>query len=132
MRDPARIPKVLAALQVAWEKSPDLRLGQLIVCLASPNCDVNKIFQLEEGSWIHECENWPRSTPDVGQRDGLMYWGTPYPKPGDRVGFLSSDVEDATERVGVVDVSAHGGRLCILGEDGSTYWPHAVDKWRKR
>lgn len=31
MRDPARIPRILEALRVEWEKSPDLRPGQLIV-----------------------------------------------------------------------------------------------------
>jgi len=31
MRDPARIPIILEAIKKAWERSPDLRLGQLIV-----------------------------------------------------------------------------------------------------
>lgn len=30
MRDPARIPRILEALRVEWEKTPDLRLGQLL------------------------------------------------------------------------------------------------------
>ena len=30
MRDPKRIPEVLDELRKVWEKSPDLRLGQLI------------------------------------------------------------------------------------------------------
>lgn len=30
MRDPKRIPIILAELQKIWEKQPDLRLGQLI------------------------------------------------------------------------------------------------------
>jgi hypothetical protein len=30
MRDPARIPVMMARLQTAWELTPDLRLGQLI------------------------------------------------------------------------------------------------------
>lgn len=30
MRDPARIPRILEAIRVEWEKSPDLRLGQLL------------------------------------------------------------------------------------------------------
>lgn len=30
MRDPARIPQMLAVLEVAWEDNPDLRLGQLL------------------------------------------------------------------------------------------------------
>lgn len=34
MRDPKRIPKLLAAIQAYWEKNPDLRLGQLVRNLA--------------------------------------------------------------------------------------------------
>ena len=30
MRDPERIPEILDELRKVWEKSPDLRLGQLI------------------------------------------------------------------------------------------------------
>lgn len=30
MRDPNRIPRILAKLQRVWEAAPDLRLGQLI------------------------------------------------------------------------------------------------------
>ncbi len=30
MRDPRRIRRMLAKLAAAWERSPDLRLGQLI------------------------------------------------------------------------------------------------------
>lgn len=30
VRDPARIPRLIEALQAAWEKYPDLRLGQLV------------------------------------------------------------------------------------------------------
>lgn len=30
MRDPERIPEVLAAVREAWLENPDLRLGQLI------------------------------------------------------------------------------------------------------
>ena len=35
MRDPNRIPKVLDYVRRAWERNPDLRLGQLIVNLTS-------------------------------------------------------------------------------------------------
>ena len=31
MRDPKRIPVVLEAIRVEWEKNPDLRLMQLLV-----------------------------------------------------------------------------------------------------
>jgi hypothetical protein len=44
MRDPARIPKVLAALQAYWDKHPDLRLGQIIV-----NLSPRKLWVLNDG-----------------------------------------------------------------------------------
>lgn len=30
MRDPNRIPSMLAAVEAAWRRDPDMRLGQLI------------------------------------------------------------------------------------------------------
>lgn len=36
MRDPARIPRILEALRVEWEKAPDLRLGQLLINAMDP------------------------------------------------------------------------------------------------
>ena len=39
MRDPNRIPIVLAAVRQAWEKDPDLRLVQLISNLIPPGMD---------------------------------------------------------------------------------------------
>lgn len=33
MRDPERIPRILAKLEEVWRASPDLRLGQLLVNL---------------------------------------------------------------------------------------------------
>jgi hypothetical protein len=35
-RNPERIPEVLEALRVAWEKNPELRLGQLIRNVSYP------------------------------------------------------------------------------------------------
>lgn len=35
MRDPNRIDQLLARLKVIWERNPDLRLGQLILNVAS-------------------------------------------------------------------------------------------------
>ncbi len=31
MRDPDRIPEILAAIEREWKKTPDLRLGQLLI-----------------------------------------------------------------------------------------------------
>lgn len=35
MRDPARIDKICDIIRDVWKKSPDMRLGQLIVCVGS-------------------------------------------------------------------------------------------------
>lgn len=35
MRDPNRIDQLLARLKAIWERNPDLRLGQLILNVAS-------------------------------------------------------------------------------------------------
>ena len=36
MRDPARIPRILEALRVEWERMPDMRLGQLLINAMPP------------------------------------------------------------------------------------------------
>jgi len=36
MRDPERIPKVLAAIEKVWSKYPDLRLAQLLLNIKHP------------------------------------------------------------------------------------------------
>ena len=40
MRDPGRIPLMLAAVERQWRKEPDQRLGQLIVNLLRDNRDI--------------------------------------------------------------------------------------------
>jgi uncharacterized protein YihD (DUF1040 family) len=40
MRDPNRIPGVLQEVQKLWEKHPDLRLGQLLLCTLKQNEDL--------------------------------------------------------------------------------------------
>lgn len=133
MRNPERIPSVLAALQAAWEKTPDMRLGQLIVCLSSPNCDQNKIFQMEEGAWVAACTKWRAEQPHLpaAMQNEFVYWGTPYPKVGDQVGFIS-EACSAHVVTGIVH-SGPSGRLYIHSDDdGVCYWPHACDKWKHR
>lgn len=61
MRDPERIPLILAAIEREWRQSPDLRLGQLIVNLLRSNRNVSRkdegrvLFNVEDGEllrWI--------------------------------------------------------------------------------
>ena len=68
MRDPARIPKVLAALHAFWEKNPDLRLGQIISNL-TPNkyhhtIEIDKVAREDEHG-KREWEVVTASIPDV-------------------------------------------------------------------
>ena len=48
MRDPARIDDVLAALRAAWQESPDLRLGQLIVNAVRPTQPCPEVYHAED------------------------------------------------------------------------------------
>jgi hypothetical protein len=52
MRDPNRIPEVIAAQEEAWRKNPDLRLGQLIVVathMIGRDVVCPEIFSIEDG-----------------------------------------------------------------------------------
>jgi len=49
MRDPNRIHKILKELEEAWEKCPDMRLGQLIENI---NVGSNVIWHVEDDDWI--------------------------------------------------------------------------------
>jgi hypothetical protein len=49
MRDPNRIPKVLAAIQQVWEQSPDLRLCQLLQSLCPGKSD---LFYIEDDTLL--------------------------------------------------------------------------------
>ena len=53
MRDPNRIPEVLATLQQGWEKVPDWRLGQLIENLKR-YISVNDLFYIEDDELVEK------------------------------------------------------------------------------
>jgi hypothetical protein len=48
MRDPARIPEMCRLLQRAWERVPDLRLGQLVIDAIGPSEPCREVFYAEE------------------------------------------------------------------------------------
>ena len=48
MRSPARIDEILSALRAAWEESPDLRLGQLIVNAVRPTAPCPEVFHARD------------------------------------------------------------------------------------
>ncbi len=52
MRDPARIPVILARLQAAWERSPDLRLTQLVVAVVRPKASCPEVFHCEDDRFL--------------------------------------------------------------------------------
>lgn len=61
MRDPARIPAILALLRTAWEESPDMRLGQLVVNVAGTNDPFNvedDVFLDELREWLETSKTW--------------------------------------------------------------------------
>lgn len=48
MRDPARIDQMLDLLREVWTRSPDLRLGQLIVNAVRPQESCLPVFSIED------------------------------------------------------------------------------------
>lgn len=58
MRDPGRIPLILAALERRWQENPDLRLGQLLINhlrrsgSVEPEAEGSTLFNLEDGELL--------------------------------------------------------------------------------
>jgi uncharacterized protein YihD (DUF1040 family) len=48
MRDPARIDQLLELLREVWTRSPDLRLGQLLVNAVSPREPCSEVYAIED------------------------------------------------------------------------------------
>ncbi len=48
MRDPARIDPLLELVRQVWVRSPDLRLGQLIVNAVRPGQPCPEVFAVED------------------------------------------------------------------------------------
>lgn len=48
MRDPKRIPEMLAHLERIWKANPDLRLAQLIVFASQPKQPCPQVFYKED------------------------------------------------------------------------------------
>lgn len=66
MRDPARIPKIIGMLQRAWEDSPDMRLGQLIINVAGKTDVYNvedEVMQDDLKEWL-ATSHWSMRTGD--------------------------------------------------------------------
>ena len=56
MRDPERVPIIIAKLEEAWKLVPDWRLGQLISNLQGAGS--HDVFYLEDDKWEEYLDNF--------------------------------------------------------------------------
>lgn len=63
MRDPARIDQMLEMLREVWKRSPDLRLGQLIVNAVRPQEPCPEVFSIEDTMLTHRLERMLKDLP---------------------------------------------------------------------
>jgi uncharacterized protein YihD (DUF1040 family) len=71
MRDPSRIPEMLAALHNIWKRSPDLRLAQLLVVAANKSgqpVTCPELFHLEDDALLRGLRSY-HSLPAVPARE---------------------------------------------------------------
>lgn len=119
MRNPARIPKILALLERYWELHPDLRLGQLLYSLLPANLD--DPFYLEDDVLVERLgvldvepiPQWKGEIPDFNNRemiDGFLR------KLKEADECRSNNLEDFTSRV-VREAKLQSGydSICING-----------------
>lgn len=57
MRDPKRITDTLSRIAVAWEKNPDIRLGQLLLNAVRPDGNAYRIREEYDCEWISKLFN---------------------------------------------------------------------------
>jgi uncharacterized protein YihD (DUF1040 family) len=76
VRNPARIDGILAALKAAWEKCPDLRLGQLVVNAAAPNQPCQEVFHIEDQALVDKVVAMVANgiTPMPATKDPAAEW----------------------------------------------------------
>jgi uncharacterized protein YihD (DUF1040 family) len=66
MRDPARIPEVLAAIHNVWKRNPDLRLGQIVTIATAKsgrNVECPEIFYLEDEDLLRGLRKYDQHPP---------------------------------------------------------------------
>ena len=54
MRNPQRIDNILNRLKIVWKDNPDLRLGQLLLCVT----DTYRLLYIEDEALIQALENY--------------------------------------------------------------------------
>ncbi len=103
MRDPARIPQLLAAIHNVWKRNPDLRLGQLVVIATAKSgrrVECPEIFHLEDEDLLRGLLHYD-SQPAPSAAAGVEH-------PNDR--FI------AGERIGGVHLQLNQHVRFIAGE----------------
>jgi hypothetical protein len=74
MRDPKRIPEIIRALHVYWERYPDLRLGQLVIGLfasdaaafySEDDVALAELHRLMPGEWV-ACQGCSKKYLGIG------------------------------------------------------------------
>jgi hypothetical protein len=65
MRDPKRIEPIIQLLWDVWERTPDLRLGQIIVNAARPNEGCPQILHVEDDKIARGLEEMLKRPTDV-------------------------------------------------------------------
>ena len=65
MRDPTRIDQILNLVRRVWTRSPDLRLGQLLVNTVRPDQPCPKVFAIEDTVLARRLGQMLKSPPGV-------------------------------------------------------------------
>jgi hypothetical protein len=68
MRDPARIDQELELVRRVWMRSPDLRVGQLIVTAVQPHKPCSQVHAIEDTMLARRLERMLKREP--GPRSG--------------------------------------------------------------
>jgi predicted HTH domain antitoxin len=71
MRDPGRIPMVMAKLQAIWERYPGMRLGQLLIAVIQANETDAGLFHLEDDRLVEMLEGFV-GRGDVGSMPSFV------------------------------------------------------------
>ena len=66
MRDPARIDQMLDLIREIWQRSPDLRLTQLLINAAGPSDPCAELYQLEDTKLMKKLEAFGKAH-DLGR-----------------------------------------------------------------
>ncbi|MBO9872819.1 MULTISPECIES: hypothetical protein [Xanthomonas] len=74
IRDPERIDGVLAGVKEAWQRDPDLRLGQLMMIVVKPELPCREMFYIEDDAllWCLRNDADVRRVASKRRRDEML------------------------------------------------------------